>query len=59
VERDRARILTAVLAGLRADELLRANVGDIRPTEDGAVLQVQGKVGKDRRIPVEARWWLF
>jgi hypothetical protein len=30
VERDRALILTALLAGLRADELLRANVGDLR-----------------------------
>jgi site-specific recombinase XerD len=29
-ERDAALVLTAVLAGLRADELLRANVGDIR-----------------------------
>jgi site-specific recombinase XerC len=54
VERDRAIILTALLAGLRADELVRADVGDIRPTEDGAVLQVTGKGGKDRRIPVEA-----
>src|SRR4051794_38711119 len=27
-ERDRAIVLTAVLAGLRADELVRANVGD-------------------------------
>jgi site-specific recombinase XerC len=30
IERDRALILTALLAGLRADELLRANVGDLR-----------------------------
>ena len=35
MERDRALILTALLAGLRADELLRANVGDLRRTEDG------------------------
>jgi integrase len=52
-ERDRALVLTALLAGLRADELLRANVGDIRATEDGAVIHVRGKGGKDRRIPVE------
>jgi site-specific recombinase XerC len=38
IERDRALILTAPLAGLRADELLRANVGDLRRTDDGAVI---------------------
>jgi site-specific recombinase XerD len=52
-ERDRAVVLTAVLAGLRADELLRANVGDIRMTDGGGVIHVQGKGNKDRRIPVE------
>jgi site-specific recombinase XerD len=52
-ERDAALILTAVLAGLRANELLRANVGDIRTTEDGGVIHVRGKGNKDRRIPVE------
>jgi integrase len=53
IERDRALILTALLAGLRADELLRANIGDLRRTEDGAVIHVRGKAGKDRRIPIE------
>ena len=53
IERDRALILTALLAGLRADELLRANVGDLRRTDDGAVIHVRGKGGKDRRIPIE------
>ena len=53
MERDRALILTALLAGLRADELLRANVGDLRRTDDGAVIHVRGKGGKDRRIPIE------
>lgn len=52
-ERDRALVLTVLLAGLRADELLRANVGDIRATEGGAVIHVRGKGNKDRRIPVE------
>jgi integrase len=42
-----------LLAGLRADELLRANVGDLRRRDDGAVIQVRGKGGKDRSIPVE------
>ena len=52
-ERDRAIVLTAVLAGLRADELVRADVGDIRPTDEGGVIHVHGKGNKDRRIPVE------
>ncbi|GFM19910.1 site-specific recombinase XerD, partial [Mycobacterium sp. PO1] len=52
-ERDRAIVLTAVLAGLRADELVRANIGDIRPADDGGVIHVRGKGNKDRRIPVE------
>jgi integrase len=46
-------ILTSLLASLRSDELLRANVGDVRRTDDGAVIHVRGKGGKDRRIPVE------
>ena len=50
-ERDRALVLT----GLRADELLRANVGDIRTTDAGGVVQVRGKGQKDRRIPVSSR----
>jgi integrase/recombinase XerC len=54
IERDRGLILTALLAGLRADELLRANVGDLRRSDDGAVIHVRGKGGKDRRIPIEA-----
>jgi site-specific recombinase XerD len=52
-ERDAALVLTAVLAGLRADELLHTNVGDIRTTQDGGVIHVRGKGIKDRRIPVE------
>ena len=54
LERDRALIITGLLAGLRADEMLRANIGDLRRTDDGAVIQVRGKGDKDRRIPVEA-----
>jgi site-specific recombinase XerD len=53
VERDRALILTTLLAGLRADKLLRANVGDLRRSDDGAVIHVRGKGGKDRRVPIE------
>ena len=54
VERDRALILTGLLAGLRADEMLRANVGDLRRIDDGAVIHVLDKGGKDRRIPIES-----
>ena len=53
MQRDRALILTALLAGLRADELLRANVGDLRRTDEGAVIHVRGKGGKDRWVPIE------
>ncbi|MCH9737054.1 MAG: tyrosine-type recombinase/integrase [Actinomycetia bacterium] len=52
-ERDRALILTSLLAGLRSEELLRANISDVRLTEDGAVMHVHGKGRKDRRIPIE------
>lgn len=53
-ERDTALVLTAVLAGLRADELLRTDVGDIRTVaEGGGVIHVRGKGNKDRRVPVE------
>lgn len=52
-ERDRAIVFTALLAGLRAEELIGADVGDIRRTDDGGgVLHVRGKGNKDRRIPV-------
>jgi integrase/recombinase XerC len=54
IDRDRALILTGLLAGLRADELLRANIGDLRRTDEGAVVHVRGKGGKDRRIPIES-----
>jgi integrase/recombinase XerC len=55
-ERDLAIILTALLAGLRAEELRGANVGDIRTTDDGAaVIHVKGKGGKERSVPIEAQ----
>jgi integrase/recombinase XerC len=54
-ERDLALILTALLSGLRAEELSQANVGDIRTTDDGAaVILVKGKGGKERSVPIEA-----
>lgn len=54
-ERDLALILTALLAGLRADELRQADVGDIRASSGGAaVIHVRGKGGRDRSVPIEA-----
>jgi integrase/recombinase XerC len=53
-ERDLAPVLTGLLAGLRAEELLRADVDDIRTTDDGAaVIHVKGKGGKERAVPIE------
>lgn len=54
-ERDRAIILTALLAGLRAHELRGTNVGDLRRfgPDHGGVLHVRGKGNKDRAVPVE------
>ncbi|BBX25690.1 tyrosine-type recombinase/integrase [Mycolicibacterium alvei] len=54
-ERDLAIILTSLLAGLRAEELRQADVGDVRTVDDGAgIIHVKGKGGKDRSVPVEA-----
>lgn len=54
-ERDLAIILTALLAGLRAEEMRQADIGDVRTAKDGAgIIQVRGKGGKDRAVPVEA-----
>jgi integrase/recombinase XerC len=51
-ERDLTIILTALLAGLRSEELRQANVGDIRTTDDGAaVIHIKGKGGKERSCP--------
>ncbi len=54
VERDRAILVTSLLAGLRLEELVGINFGDIRLVGDGAVVHVRGKGRKDRRVPVEA-----
>lgn len=52
-ERDRATILLGLLTGLRTEELIQANVEDIRRAEGWAVIEVRGKGRKDRRVPVE------
>jgi site-specific recombinase XerD len=52
-ERDLALVLTALLAGLRAEELRLVYVGDIRTLDDGsAVINVKGKGGKERNVPI-------
>ena len=56
VERDRALILTALLAGLRADELLRANVGDLRPSDDGAVSTSAARAARTVGSRSKRRW---
>lgn len=54
-ERDLAIILTALLAGVRADELRQANIRYIRKTDGpAAVIHVKGKGGKERGVPIEA-----
>ncbi|BBY60961.1 integrase [Mycolicibacterium sarraceniae] len=54
-ERDLALILTALLAGLRAEELRLVDVGDVRTLDDGsAVVNVKGKGGKERNVPIES-----
>ena len=53
-ERDLAIILTALLAGLRAEELCQADIGDIHTTDNGsAIIHVKGKGGKERSVPIE------
>lgn len=53
-ERDLAIILTGLLAGLRSEEMRLLNIGDIRTLDDGsAIIQVKGKGGKERSVPVE------
>ncbi|MGB5797205.1 MAG: tyrosine-type recombinase/integrase [Mycolicibacter algericus] len=54
-ERDLAIIITALLTGLRAEELRHADIGDIRLTDEmGGVIHVKGKGGKERSVPIEA-----
>ncbi|GLP75236.1 hypothetical protein TUM20983_23460 [Mycobacterium antarcticum] len=52
---DLALILTSLLAGLRADELRKADGRHIRTTQVGAaVIHVKGEGGKERTVPIEA-----
>lgn len=54
-ERDLAISLTGLLAGLCADELRQADIGDIRTAGDAvAVVQVHSNGGKEHVVPIEA-----
>jgi integrase/recombinase XerC len=53
VERDRALILTALLAGLRADEVWRANVGDAAATTVPSST-FAARAARTRRVPIES-----
>lgn len=53
IERDQAMVLTCLLAGLRTEELLGCNIGDIRRSGAGTVIHVRGKNRKERDVPIE------
>lgn len=53
VERDQAMVLICLLAGLRTEELVQTNVGDIRRSDGRAVIHVRGKGRKERDVPIE------
>lgn len=54
IERERVLILTALRAGLRSDENVRASGSDIRPGEDGAVIQGPRQGRQRPAHPIEA-----
>ena len=56
MHRDRALILTALLAGLRADQLVRANVGDLRRSDDGAVIHGAARAARTAGSRSSRRW---
>ena len=51
LERDRALIITGLLAGLRADELVRANIGDLRRTETAPSFRSAARATKTAASP--------
>ncbi|MBS9535590.1 tyrosine-type recombinase/integrase [Mycobacterium sp. M1] len=54
-ERDLAVLTTPLVTGMRASELVAANVGDVQIRSDGtALIRVKGKGRKERNVPVEA-----
>ena len=54
MERDRALILTGLLAGCVPIKCCALTSVTFRHTDDGAVIYGRGKSGKDRRIPIES-----
>src|SRR5204863_5658891 len=54
-QRDRAMFELAYAAGLRAEEIVNLDVGDVDP--DGEELRVTGKGGKTRVVPAGEPAW--
>lgn len=52
-ERDQAMVLVCLLAGLRTEELVGSNIGDIKRSAAGALIHVRGKYRKERDVPIE------
>ena len=56
VEPDRALILTALLAGLRADELLRADVGDFRRSDEATACMFAARAARTAASQSNRHW---
>lgn len=52
-ERDLAVIFTLLVTGLRTQELLDLNIGDLTGPPGGRLLRVRGKGDADRSVPIE------
>jgi integrase/recombinase XerD len=52
--RDRAIFAVLAYTGCRVGELCRLRVGDFKSTSGHRVLEIRGKGGKERRVPVHA-----
>jgi integrase/recombinase XerD len=52
--RDRALLAVLAYAGIRVGELCRLRVGDYKSSSGLRLLEVQGKGGKERRVPLHA-----
>jgi hypothetical protein len=62
--RDRAIVLTALLTGLRLDELVGLNIGDIRAVQSGAIQHIRSKAqafgpGRDGPASLKRRIQFF
>ena len=53
--RDRALFAVLAYTGCRVGELCRLRVGDLRTTNGHRVLEIRGKGGKERRVPLHSK----